>query len=240
MKRLIIIIFVLLSIVETSKSQKDTVRFKRWEVGAEYNWDHKFYVTEWVPHGHTRRELEWLYCLNYDFTKNPRNYIAYGAYINYNFFNFFSLNAQIYYRNLKIGFNDTYSRLIYKDTIYNHTPRTYEFQSIEFPVFFTFSFFNKFFINPYISGGFTNNICVYEKALIYNDKFEFYKSRHWEYYSFRLRYGGGVNLTIRKKVRFGCDVYITTRPLWQTDKTMLTGIRYSNFSVGLHAGYLIK
>lgn len=240
MKRLIIIIIVLLSIVETVKSQNDSTTFRRWEIGAEYNWDHKFYVTEWVWYGHTRKEPEWIYCLYYDFKKNPRNYIAYGAYFNYKIFSFLSLNSQIYYRKLKIGFNETDSWLSYKDSLYHVTPWNYEFQSIEFPICMTISFFNRFFINPYISGGGTNNICVFEKALIHNNGLEFYKNKHWEYYSFRLRYGGGVNLKVGKLVSLGCDVYITTRPLWQTDKTMLTGISYSNFSVGLHAGYLIK
>lgn len=224
----------------SGKGQKDSIGFKRWEIGTVYNWDHLFYIEQMLPHGHSGYYFDWIY--RGDFNQAPRNYIGYGAYFKYKISNFFSLSSQIYYKQLKINPSGCDSRMKYKDSLYYPLNLWYyEFQSIEIPIYVTMSFCNKFFINPYISGGFTNNICVFEKALIVNNNnLEFYKCKHWEYYSFRFRYGGGVDITIKKRVRFGCDIYINVKPLWQTDKTMITGIEYSNFSIGVHAGYLIK
>jgi hypothetical protein len=239
MQRLIIILFITLFMVETGKAQKDSAAFKHWEIGVESDWNLLFYNYEWDPYGPGPDHLDWVYC--FTDAGYSRNDIDFGLYFKYRLLNFLSLNAGVNCRHFKGGsFSESQSWVRYQDSLLDTPLYDYEFRSIEFPVCLTVSFLNRFFINPYLSAGFTNNICIFEKALIDNDGFKFYKNRQWKYYSFRLRYGGGIDFTICRQVRLGCEVYLTTRPVWQTYKVMVTGIRYSNFSVGFHAGYLLK
>jgi hypothetical protein len=234
MRNKIFILIICLSFMKQGVSQKDTTHYKKWEIGAEsnLNWLYGFYESE--PDGRNRTIWLWDYHL-----VTSENNFSYDIYFKYKILNFIITDFRIGYKGFRAP-GEGYT-VNYKGTKQKMPCYSYFIHTLDFPVDVSICFFNKFPVNPYLMGGFSNDISLDEQVAVFDYPiFKFYKSRKWQYYTFRFRYGAGINFTIKKTFRAGFETLFISRPMWQTNKTMVTGLKYSSFSIGIHVGCLIK
>lgn len=233
------IIFLIASffLINDGFAQKEKAQHKKWEVGIEGYQNLVLTCIKDVYYGHNPTpEKEWQRGIHNGTDKNRSG----GVYLKYNVLNFFSINAGMIYDRFLLNVGGSRFWLNYKDNHYYEPVWYYYTENIDFPFRLRAGFFNKGCVNPYIFVGISNRICVTEKVLIINSNFlEYYNSKQWKYYAIKGICGAGVDFTIKKQVRIGAEANYSSPPFWQTQKSLVTGIKYTNYSFGVHVGYVL-
>lgn len=90
--------------IESGKGQKDSIGFKRWEVGAEVDWNYRFAIYTDVDFSRSRPPVKgWEYGLSGSYTNH-----SYGAYMKYKILKSLAADARIEYSSFRLGLSSSY------------------------------------------------------------------------------------------------------------------------------------
>lgn len=218
-----------------SQENNSVVKAKRFELGFELHQNLVLCDYESISQGIGYVPKKVWGCGLHDGSDKNRSF---GIYMKYRMKPYLVIEAGIAYSHF-LKNEGNWFHLNYNDSQSYVFAYSYYTENIDFPVSLKGSLFNKRCVSPYLLAGFRLRIDVREKTLVRMQENRFYSDHHWRYADMAGVVGVGVDFRIKKMLKLGTEVSFTSPQFWMTNASLLTDVKYSLYSFGIHLGYIL-